>query len=494
MAIQSQPSRIPEPFAGSGTKNTIPATNTTPSASQAASWASGFPPECSQPIGAGGCPVPRNDMNGALNQLSQDYAFRQDGGIWQWSALADYDAGRFLRGSDNSFYRAVAQNGPGTPAGAKDPTADDGTYWIKMPSMADIAAQNYATQTWVGSQGYATQTWVVGKLQPVPVYVDCNNGSDSNDGLTLATAVQTIAKALEITRSRTGQTCTVFLAAGVYTEKIDINIYNASGVIFKLLGNVTLSGISIVTANAIFTCQDNNDYTLSLNVPNGSHAIYVRQGVAIFECRVSVTGAAIDVVAYMEFNGSAWFTRSVVQQNGSRANTGIILQYSSSAIFLFNGETTIRANTCIFTKFNSSLSLLGVASVNLYATGYATNCIDCYKSSQIFFENCGINLNYGTSGNTSVGAIAHDVSEIHITGGTCGFHGDISTYNFAAWGSSFFAFDPNVTIPGDANTVGGTGRRFYVSGNSSITTKLGDLRIPGPNPGTVVSSTFAYYN
>lgn len=139
MAIQSQPSRIPEPFAGSGTKNTIPATNATPSASQAASWASGFPPECSQPISAGGCPVPRNDVNGALNQITQDYAFRQDGGIWEWSALADYDTHRMVRGSDGLLYWSVAQSGPSIAAGPQDPTADSGTYWTAIPSdNADV--------------------------------------------------------------------------------------------------------------------------------------------------------------------------------------------------------------------------------------------------------------------------------------------------------------------------------------------------------------------
>ena len=133
MAIQSQPSRISEPFAGSGTKNVIPATNSTPSASQAASWASGFPPECSQPISAGGCPVPRNDMNGVLNWLSQGFAFGQDGGVWEWSALADYDTQRVVRGSDGLLYWSVAQSGPSIATGAQDPTADNGTYWQAMP-------------------------------------------------------------------------------------------------------------------------------------------------------------------------------------------------------------------------------------------------------------------------------------------------------------------------------------------------------------------------
>lgn len=140
MAIQSQPSRIPEPFAGSGTKNVIPATNAAPSASQAASWASGFPPECSQPISAGGCPVPRNDVNGVLSQLSQDYAFRQDGGIWAWSALADYDTQRMVRGADGKLYWSVAQSGPNTGAGAVDPTTDNGTCWGALPAATSGTA------------------------------------------------------------------------------------------------------------------------------------------------------------------------------------------------------------------------------------------------------------------------------------------------------------------------------------------------------------------
>ena len=135
MAIQSQPSRISEPFAGSGTKNVIPSTNATPSASQAASWASGFPPECSQPISAGGCPVPRNDVNGVLNWLSQGFAFHQDGGVWEWSALADYDTQRMVRGSDGLLYWSVAQSGPGIAAGAQDPTLDTAhAYWTAIPT------------------------------------------------------------------------------------------------------------------------------------------------------------------------------------------------------------------------------------------------------------------------------------------------------------------------------------------------------------------------
>lgn len=154
MAIQPQPSRISEPFAGSGSKNVIPATNATPSASQAASWASGFPPECSQPISAGGCPVPRDDMNGIFNQISQDYAFRQDGGIWAWSAAADYDLHRLVLGSDGNLYWSVAQSGPNMSAGVKDPALDTAqSYWKTVPTLGVLPVSR-------GGTGSATKNFV----------------------------------------------------------------------------------------------------------------------------------------------------------------------------------------------------------------------------------------------------------------------------------------------------------------------------------------------
>lgn len=184
MAIQSQPSRIPEPFAGSGSKNTIPATNATPSASQAASWASGFPPECSQPISAGGCPVPRNDVNGVLNQVSQDYAFRQDGGIWEWSALADYDTQRMVRGSDGLLYWSVAQSGPGVAAGAQDPTLDAAhDYWDQMPSDNASLVHRTGAETIAGAKTFQSSVTVSGSALHVEIdskNVDKTQTSTSN--------------------------------------------------------------------------------------------------------------------------------------------------------------------------------------------------------------------------------------------------------------------------------------------------------------------------
>ena len=178
MAIQSQPSRISEPFAGSGSKNAIPATNATPSASQAASWASGFPPECSQPISAGGCPVPRNDMNGVLNQLSQDYSFRQDGGVWAWSALADYGTNRLVLGSDGLLYWSVAQSGPNV-GGAQDPTTDNGTYWQLMPMNNANVVHIAGTERITGQKTFSLSVFNEDQYITIAKNIDVNTYPDS---------------------------------------------------------------------------------------------------------------------------------------------------------------------------------------------------------------------------------------------------------------------------------------------------------------------------
>lgn len=154
MAIQNQPGFIPAPFANSGTKNVIPETMPTPSASAAASWTDGFPTVCSLPLASGGIPPARADFNGLLNIITQAQAFYQSGGIYGWDATIDYGPNRLVLGSDGLLYWSMAQSGPNTGAGAVNPTTDDGTYWgtPSMPTMpAGDNSQAAATTSFVGA-------------------------------------------------------------------------------------------------------------------------------------------------------------------------------------------------------------------------------------------------------------------------------------------------------------------------------------------------------
>lgn len=183
MAIQNEPTRIQIPFADSGTKNVIPDTNPTPSASQAASWTDGFPSQCSLPLSAGGIPPARADFNGIFNTMSQSIRFGQEGGVWTWDATVDYAANRVVLGSDGLLYWSVAQSGPNV-GGAQDPTTDDGTYWgtPSMPTMpAGDDSQAVATTGFVGAAiniaiPVGTVLWSANPAVPSG-YLPCNGAA-----------------------------------------------------------------------------------------------------------------------------------------------------------------------------------------------------------------------------------------------------------------------------------------------------------------------------
>lgn len=184
MAIQNQPGFIPAPFANSGTKNVIPETMPTPSASAAASWTDGFPTVCSLPLASGGIPPARADFNGLFNSITQAQAFYQSGGVYEWDATIDYGPNRLILGSDGKLYWSMAQSGPNTGAGAIDPTTDDGTYWgtPSMPTMpAGDDSQAVATTGFVGAAiniaiPVGTVIWSANPAVPSG-YLPCNGAA-----------------------------------------------------------------------------------------------------------------------------------------------------------------------------------------------------------------------------------------------------------------------------------------------------------------------------
>lgn len=184
MAIQNQPGFIPAPFANSGTKNVIPETMPTPSASAAASWTDGFPTVCSLPLASGGIPPARADFNGLFNSITQAQAFYQSGGVYEWDATVDYGTNRMVLGSDGLLYWSIAQSGPNV-GGAQDPTLDTAqTYWAspKVPTMpAGDDSQAVATTGFVGAAiniaiPVGTVIWSANPAVPSG-YLPCNGAA-----------------------------------------------------------------------------------------------------------------------------------------------------------------------------------------------------------------------------------------------------------------------------------------------------------------------------
>lgn len=119
-----EPSKIPAAWAWDGDINAIPANDP---GNGLASWELGYPIETQTPIAAGGTPPRRQDMNGALNALSNHSLWYQQGGLWEYDAYTDYEIGNEVL-QNGSLYYCIAANGPsGT---VKSPSADTSeTYW-----------------------------------------------------------------------------------------------------------------------------------------------------------------------------------------------------------------------------------------------------------------------------------------------------------------------------------------------------------------------------
>ena len=69
--------------------------------------------------------------------------------IREWVNTYDYDAGVLVRGSDGQIYMSVVVSGPGTSAGAKDPTTAGASYWVapKIPTAGASENSNVAAST-----------------------------------------------------------------------------------------------------------------------------------------------------------------------------------------------------------------------------------------------------------------------------------------------------------------------------------------------------------
>lgn len=119
-----EPLKIPQAWAADGDYNVIPTTNP---GTGLCSWPLGFPTETQTPIAAGGTPPRRQDMNGALNWLSQHLLWAQQGGLWQYDALEDYEISNVVL-QNNSLYYCIRANGPASTV--RSPANDTaGTYW-----------------------------------------------------------------------------------------------------------------------------------------------------------------------------------------------------------------------------------------------------------------------------------------------------------------------------------------------------------------------------
>jgi len=133
----TNPTLLAVPIAKDGNKNTIPATQAT-AGNGLMSQSTGFPPETSLPLGAGGVAPTREDFNGAFNLLGGVAFYAQKGWTFNYDATQDYYKGCIIIDpTDGKRYECIADMTAGTIAPHDDTT---NIYWKEFGVDTSVLA------------------------------------------------------------------------------------------------------------------------------------------------------------------------------------------------------------------------------------------------------------------------------------------------------------------------------------------------------------------
>ena len=536
MAIQNQPGFIPAPFANSGTKNVIPETMPTPSASAAASWTDGFPTVCSLPLASGGIPPARADFNGLFNSITQAQAFYQSGGVYEWDATIDYGPNRLILGSDGKLYWSMAQSGPNTGAGAVDPTADTAhTYWSTMPMLTPPLGDD--------SSKAATTEWTR-DLAVAPVYVS-PSGSDSNDGLSATAAVQSFSRAVSIASSLPQSHNKIIVAGGTYADRI---VITGLSVEIVLTGNVTIENSETIISvnNASSVVINGGSYNLTLNNTNNSDnpisvigsdfnsilrinsilSITSLNAANLFRCETAShivvnrattisAGTLSGAVFFIDYS-STFFTKGKITFAGATSvpylfsvtgNSFVYIQadIDASNILVVQGIVlNVSSILYIFTNVNVKIvhTITGInvtdnSAVSNYGSVYLTKSGTARQVS-IVCENSSYFSSYGYLSialNSTFEAIDIERNSCALLDGRLAINGSltggINSATIGCFTNSCVVIPTRAQVSG---TVTGSAPRYVVAYNSTIHVDgAGENRIPGQNAGYVSPDTYALY-
>lgn len=153
MQTSGLPTRMPTPFADSGTKNTIPIPSQIGVTAGLASYTTGFPPLTMTPVVAGGVPPYGADFNGILNAITAAVRWSNAGGMYAYdstfsTAVGGYPKGAILaRSGFDGFWVSTTENNTTNPDAA-------GAGW----SMLSPQGWDYVAGT--GSANIYTATYV----------------------------------------------------------------------------------------------------------------------------------------------------------------------------------------------------------------------------------------------------------------------------------------------------------------------------------------------
>lgn len=331
----SEPSKIPQAWAGDGDYNTIPSLDP---GNGLASWELGFPVETQTPLAAGGTPPRRQDVNGALYWLSLYSLWTQQGGLWQYDATENYERGNVIL-QNNALYIAVAANGPNSTV--KSPSADTaGTYWKKLVNAdgtLNVATIGSATTTAQGIVELATSA----ETKALTDGTRAVTPSSLNGLLSLSPAALMVPKA-DSSGKLTGWLNALKNSAG----KVEISI-TGSAPTLATARTVRVNLASTSTASFDGSTNITPGVTGTLPVANGGTGQTNLDAVTVGKAKALNTARNINGTS---FNGTTnittaqWGTaRNVTIKDATQAHTGAAVSVNGGGNFSLLLPSTITA-------------------------------------------------------------------------------------------------------------------------------------------------------
>jgi hypothetical protein len=355
-----------------------------------------------------------------LNWLSQGFAYGQDGGVWTWSALADYDIGRIVKGSDGLLYESKAQSGPGLAAGAQDPTADSGTYW-QSPTLLTMPLGDK-------SNAAATTEWVK-DYAVARIYLDASTGSDTNDGLNAATPVQTFARALYLAKLSPSTPAVIDVAPGIYAGDLSVNDFECY---CFLRGDVSVVG-------------DVTLYDATLGIGSQGYDFKINGHLLI----AAMSNFNISGDLYVE------------------ATSGTVCETSTASTMYVGGSLYLTAKSAQYVMYGlNAASVIVAASVDITGTTASVGLWG-YQNSSIYVGSSLTIHDIAVSGE----AVSCGASSALRVCGICTISSTVGTYSILIDENSFARFDNNTSITSVLSVMKGSvflcfGSQFSVTNNS----------------------------
>ena len=139
MLASQIPTKIPLPFANSGTKNAIPTASQIGVVAGAASLTDGFPPLTFTPLASGGVPPAGADFNGIFNLITAVQQWQSAGGIFKY---------------DSAFSTSIG----GYPKGAILLSTSNDTQWLNLLDSNTTDPDSAAATNWASLAAYGVAT------------------------------------------------------------------------------------------------------------------------------------------------------------------------------------------------------------------------------------------------------------------------------------------------------------------------------------------------